>query len=225
MNLHAQNPNRKLQDSKRERKCNFILFASVPLSPGSFRWGRKRHEQDFHSCAGNKVQHHLTFVGSAFGCVFTTSSTRATTSPLSRCVAWASSENILLHQRVAGVTLALRGRSNCTCTCKRRRTQECKARTACLMISLDWSLCFVCVCVCVCLSVCLSHTTSIPQMLYRTTNTLVFISFCVALSLSLFSFLTPHVVHRKQAVDRAKRPEKGTQTKLALGIIIAVAVR
>jgi hypothetical protein len=32
-------------------------------------------------------------------------------------------------------------------------------------------------------------------------------------------------VHRKQAVDRAKRPEKGTQTKLALGVIIAVAVR
>ncbi len=36
----------------------------------AFKWGRKRHEQDFHSCAGNKVQHHLTFVGSAFGCVF-----------------------------------------------------------------------------------------------------------------------------------------------------------
>jgi hypothetical protein len=26
MKLHAQNPNRKLQDSKRERKCNSILF-------------------------------------------------------------------------------------------------------------------------------------------------------------------------------------------------------
>jgi len=32
-------------------------------------------------------------------------------------------------------------------------------------------------------------------------------------------------VHRKQEVDRAKRPEKGTQTKLALGIIVTDAVR
>ncbi len=168
---------------------HFILHLCL-CHQEAFRWGRKRHEQHFHSCAGNKVQHHLTFAGSAFGCVFTTSSTRATTSPLSRCVAWASSENILLHQRVAGATLALRGRSNCTCTCKRRRTQECKARTACLMISLDWSLCFVCVrvrvCVCVSLSLSLSYTTSIPQMLYRNTDTIVFVLFC-SLSLSLFS--------------------------------------
>jgi len=125
----------------------FILHVCL-YHQEAFRWGRKKHEQDFHSCAGNKVQHHLTFVGSAFECVFMTSSKRATTSPLFRCVAWASSENILLHQRVTEVALALRGRSNCTCPCKCRRTQECKARTTCLMISLDWSLCFVCVCVC-----------------------------------------------------------------------------
>ncbi len=181
---------------------HFILHLCL-CHQEAFRWGRKRHEQHFHSCAGNKVQHHLTFAGSAFGCVFTTSSTRATTSPLSRCVAWASSENILLHQRVAGATLALRGRSNCTCTCKRRRTQECKARTACLMISLDWSLCFVCVrvrvCVCVCLSLSLSRTQ--PQSLKCSTETQILLYlFCFALSLSLsllslirnslFSFLT-----------------------------------
>jgi len=136
----------------------------------AFKWGRKRHEQDFHSCAGNKVQHHLTFVGLAFGCVFTTSSTRVTTSPLSRCVAWASSENILLHQQVAGVALALRGRSNCICPCKRRRTQECKARTTCLMISLDWSLCFVCVCVCVCLSLSRTQPQSLKWLLTTTTT-------------------------------------------------------
>jgi hypothetical protein len=69
-------------------------------------------------------------------------------------------------------------------------------------------------------------------MLYRNTDTIVFVLFgSLSLSLlslirnSLFSFLTPHVVHRKQAVDRAKRPEKGTQTKIALGIIVTAAVR
>jgi hypothetical protein len=69
-------------------------------------------------------------------------------------------------------------------------------------------------------------------MLYRNTNTLVFVLFrSLSLSslahsqLSLFSILTPHVVHRKQEVDRGKRPEKGTQTKLALGIIVTDAVR
>jgi hypothetical protein len=168
---------------------HFILHLCL-CHQEAFRWGRKRHEQHFHSCAGNKVQHHLTFAGSAFGCVFTTSSTRATTSPLSRCVAWASSENILLHQRVAGATLALRGRSNCTCTCKRRRTQECKARTACLMISLDWSLCFVCVCVCVCVSLSLSlslvHNLDPSNALQKHRyNCICFV--WLSLSLSLFS--------------------------------------
>jgi hypothetical protein len=179
---------------------HFILHLCL-CHQEAFRWGRKRHEQHFHSCAGNKVQHHLTFAGSAFGCVFTTSSTRATTSPLSRCVAWASSENILLHQRVAGATLALRGRSNCTCTCKRRRTQECKARTACLMISLDWSLCFVCVrvrvCVCLSLSLSLVHNLNPSNALQKHRYYCIcFVLLSLSLSLlslirnSLFSFLT-----------------------------------
>jgi hypothetical protein len=53
----------------------------------------------------------------------------------------------------------------------------------------------------------------------------VYLSVCLSLATLSLLLPYPHVVHRKQAADRAKSPEKGTQTKFALGIIIVVAVR
>ncbi len=61
-------------------------------------------------------------------------------------------------------------------------------------------------CVCVCVSLSLSHTTSIPQMLYRNTNTLVFVSFCVALSLAL---LLPYPSRPAQKASSRQSEETG----------------